>query len=668
MPVIRIAEIPNAGPRAVAASSANIGVPQFGGMQVEARAAQLTGAAALSDTSIRRGAQSMLAQTLEQDAFTAEAEAGMRVGRAVGSLGFVAGQLAEKFSKAKDTADLARAETTMRAAFEKQMNEQLEMPVDRWEENWKRNLEGTRKALSEIQLSNDAAAELMPSYERWSQLSSLQIQNQARKKRVEGFQMDLDANAMMKVAGDDFAGAFTVIDKGVQDGIFTPEEGKLRKARIYDDQIRKAKEDNLNRLVGEVNADPYTVKPLLERRAKGQDVPELGDISVTQAVTLLNNADGVIRGRVADDDDAADQAVLTGEIKTAKELRERFPNLPERRLLTHEATMAQIYENSPQRWAEVTAMRPKLLTAIENYEPSKDDQEWSRYFQIKDMINQNMPPGEKAEFLDQLRGKRREEGKTLPAPVRDALSTLSTLSDKGYFGVVDPKKLGSSREEVRNAETNKLLESGVRHMEKRQLLETWAKDNPDKAKDPEQVRGFLRHMMTPESTDTAIDVFNEAIQQRESEETVPLSAAPASVRHNNPGAMWYVGGWQKKYGAEFGQALNDGLGQGNQIARFPTPVHGAAAQFHLLSNYARSTVRQGIGRWSGGNNVPAYLAVLRRNGFDPGQKIGDILADPETAVRFAQAMASHEAGRQFTLPDEGWLEAYDMFRSVKGAG
>jgi hypothetical protein len=517
MPVIRIAEIPNAGPRSVAASSANIGVPQFGGFQVNPQVAQLDGAAALSDASIRRGAQSMLDQTLEQDAFTAEAEAGIRLGQSISQFGQFAQNVAEKFSKAKDTADLARAETTMRAAFEKQQTEQLDLPVDQWEENWTRNLELTRKALSEIKVSNNAAAELAPSWDRWSQLSQVQIQNQSRKKQLEGFQMDVDANATMKIAGDDFTGAFAAYDRATKDGIFTPEEANMRKARIYDDQIRQAKEDNLNRLVSDMNADPYALKPLLERRSKGEDVPELGDVTPVQATTLLNNTEGVIRGRLADDDDAADQAVLTGEIKNGKELREKFPNLPERRLLTHESTMAQVYENSPARWAEVAAMRPKILTAIANYDEAKDDQEWSRYFEIKDMVNRNMPPGERGEFIDDLRAKRRE-GKSLPAPVRDAMTTLSKLADGQHFGKYDPKKLASNNPEVAAAEARKLVDIGAKHQEKRLLLEAWAKDNPAKAKDPEQVGTFLKHMMNPEMTDTAIDTFNEAIQERETEE------------------------------------------------------------------------------------------------------------------------------------------------------
>lgn len=513
MPVIRIADIPNAGPQAVSASSANINVPQFGGFAVNPQAAQLTGAASMSDASVRRGAQSMLTESLELDAYTAEAEAGVRTAKQIGSLGYVAEQMAERFGKAKDTADLSRAETTMRAAFEKQQTEQLDLPVDKWEENWQRNLEMTRKALSEIKLSNNAAGELAPGWERWSQLSVLQIQNQSRKKQVEGFQMDVDANAMMKVAGDDFAGAFSIYDRAEKDGIFTPEENKMRKARLYDDQIRQAKEDNLSRLVGQVNSTPQEMIPLLERRSRGEEVRELGDITPVQATTLASNAQGILRSQLADQDDAADQAVLTGEIRSAEDLRKQFPDLPERRLLQHEATLNQIFENSPERWAQVAAMRPRLLTEIENYNGAKDP-EWQQLFQLKDKIKREMPPGERQEFLELLTSRRRE-GSKVPAAVRDAMSTLSTMHDKGYFGVADPARLASTNDAKREAELNKMLEAAAKHTQMRSDLEEWGKENPSKAKDPEQVREFLRRSLKPETTQKAIDLYNNAVEQSE---------------------------------------------------------------------------------------------------------------------------------------------------------
>jgi hypothetical protein len=657
MPVIRIAEIPNAGPQAVGASGANISVPQFGGMQVNAQAAQLTGAAALSDASIRRGAQSMLSQTLEQDAFTAEAEAGMKLGQSIGQIGQVAQNVAEKFGKAKDTADLARAETIMRAAFEKQQNEQLDLPVDKWEENWTRNLDQTRKALSEIKISNNAAAELTPSWERWSDLSSLQIKTLTRKKQIEGFQMDVDANAAMRVSMDDLTGAFAIYDRAERDGIFSPEENNFRKSRLYDDQVRKAQADNYSRVVADMNADPDTMLPLFERRSRGEEVPELGDISPVQATTLASNTQTVLRGRMGDMDDAADQAILTGEIRTPEELRKQFPTLPERRLLVHEKTMSEVFNASPEAWAMVTAARPRIMGAIETYDPAQDDRDMTNYFALKDQINREMPPGERAEFLEQL-GSKRRDGNKLPQSMKDGLATLDKLESSGFFGKADPKKLESNREDVRAAEGRKLIDIGNQRQAIHDELMRWSKENPTKARDREKVIEQLRIMVDPSAVDAATEAAKEVMR--------PTSKAPAAVRNNNPGAMWYTGAsWQKAYGAEFGERLNDGLGQGNQIARFPDPVSGAAAQMHLLSNYGNRSVGDAIYRWSGGNNVNSYLARLKQHGFQPSQKVSDIMADPQSAIRFAQAMARHEAGNSFPLNEDQWQAAFQKFQTVK---
>lgn len=658
MPVIRIAEIPNAGPQAVGASTANIGVPRFGGMTVEPEVAQLTGAAALSDTSIRRGAQSMLTESLELDAFSAEAEAGVRMAKQISSLGYVAGQMAEQFGKAKDTADLARAETVMRAAFEKQQNEQLDLPVDKWEENWTRNLDQTRKALSEIKISNNAAAELAPSWDRWSELSSLQIRTQSRRKQIEGFQMDVDANAMMRIADDDLTGAFAIYDRAVKDGIFTPEEGKMRSAKIYDDQVRKAQEQNLDRLTASMNAEPEAMLPLFERRSRGEEVPELGDISPVQASSFADKTTSVLRGKMADADDAADQAVQTGAIRTKEELREKFPNLPERRLLAHEATMAQVFDASPEGWARVTSARPKIQGAIELYDPAQDDMEMTRYFEVKDRINREMPAGERAEFIEQLDTKRRE-GNKLPLAMRDAVALVDKLETQGFFGKTDPKRLESDREDVRAEEARKLIDIGVKRQAVYDELMKWSKENPVDARDREKVIQQMKILVDPSAVDAANQAAREAVKSASRSTRVP-----AAVRNNNPGAMWYVGGWQKQYGAEYGERLYDGLNQGNQIARFPDPVSGAAAQLHLLSNYGNQTLGAAIYRWSGGNNVPAYLKRLRTAGFSGSQKVSDIMADPESAVKLARAMSRHEAGQEFLTPEQ-WEAAYQKFQTVK---
>ncbi len=84
----------------------------------------------------------------------------------------------------------------------------------------------------------------------------------------------------------------------------------------------------------------------------------------------------------------------------------------------------------------------------------------------------------------------------------------------------------------------------------------------------------------------------------------------ASIRSNNPGAMW-PGPSSRKFHAIGSKGLNDGLGQGNKIAYFDDAIDGAAALFDLLDRgYSGRTVRAAITKWSGGNWVSSYLKVL----------------------------------------------------------
>lgn len=525
MSLIRIAEIPNAGPRGALASSANIGMPSFSGMRVEHRTAQATGAAMLSDASSRRAAQGMVAQTLQLDAFSAEARAGMALGRSIGQIGQVAQQIGEKFARAKDTADIARGETILRSAFEKQVNEQLDLPVEEWQANWQRNLNTAKKALSEVKFSNNAMEQFGPSWERWSSLSGLQIENMARKKQIEGYRMDVEANAMMKVANEDYAGAFSVIDRSVADGIFSEPEGNLMKARMEDNIYRQAEEANYNRVLAEINKKPARMMPLLERRSKGEDVPELGKkFPQAQATTLLDHARGLLRTQIGDMDDAADQAVLTGEIKDEKTLREKYPGLPERRILARLNDMKTLWEASPEAEAQSAAELPKIAAEIENYN-STTDPTLEKYFALKDRIDRTIAPSKRAELKEMLSSVRRE-GSKLPGPIKDALSTLMSPSFDKYFAPdLDEKDLKSDREDRRNRAVKLMLEGAARRQEKEQLLLQYAKENPAEAGDPAQVSSFMQTLLAPESADAASKLFDQKTTERAASDAVEFGTS-----------------------------------------------------------------------------------------------------------------------------------------------
>lgn len=136
---------------------------------------------------------------------------------------------------------------------------------------------------------------------------------------------------------------------------------------------------------------------------------------------------------------------------------------------------------------------------------------------------------------------------------------------------------------------------------------------------------------------------------------------PASIRYKNPGAMW-GNALAKKWGSTETITLHDGLGQGNNIAVFPTYVQGICAQLDLWRtspNYKNKRFADAIAIWSGHNNVESYIRyVLQRV---PGMTRDTVMNDDfwkgPMGIGFLKAQAGHEAGKTYPAPDGDWLEA-----------
>ena len=135
---------------------------------------------------------------------------------------------------------------------------------------------------------------------------------------------------------------------------------------------------------------------------------------------------------------------------------------------------------------------------------------------------------------------------------------------------------------------------------------------------------------------------------------------PASIRNNNPGAMW-PGAQAARFGSLGYEALNDG--QGNKIARFATPEAGAAANMALLAEkYVGMTLRDAIAKWSGGNDVGTYLSGLAGKGFGADTVLTpELMKNQELMTSLLKAMAQHEAGRPFPMSDAQWGNAFQLY-------
>ena len=140
---------------------------------------------------------------------------------------------------------------------------------------------------------------------------------------------------------------------------------------------------------------------------------------------------------------------------------------------------------------------------------------------------------------------------------------------------------------------------------------------------------------------------------------------PASIRYNNPGAIWGGNALTKKWGETHHVALHDGKHQGNQMAVFPDKIHGAAAQFDLWNtspHYHNRELSTAIRTWSGGNSSAQYVAFLVKYapGLTPNTQItSEMLASP-LGLAMMRAQAHMEAGKPYPMTDAEWLEAQGL--------
>lgn len=137
---------------------------------------------------------------------------------------------------------------------------------------------------------------------------------------------------------------------------------------------------------------------------------------------------------------------------------------------------------------------------------------------------------------------------------------------------------------------------------------------------------------------------------------------PASIRYKNPGAMWGNALAIKWGAAKKAVILNDGKGQGNNIAVFPTFVQGICAQMDLWRtspNYKNKRFADAIAIWSGHNSVESYISFVtsRAPGMTRDTVMNDAFWRGALAIPFLKAQAWHEAGQRYPAPDTDWTAA-----------
>jgi len=489
MPAIRLADIPNAGPQAAAASATMIGAPSVPRYQVNPEVAQLGGAAMMDSRSTRNAAQSMLTQTLELDAFSQEARAMGKFADSIGGLGDVALKWGQKFAEAKDSADISRAETILESAFQKQQTEQLGKPVEEWGNLWNQNQDQAKRKLAEIKFSNNATEKIAPYLERWSALSTLKIDNLAKKEEIKGWRADKEANALAKIANEDYEGAFAVMDESVKKGIHSPEESTLWKSRLLDDVQRKAKVQREANVESDIILDPIGSEKEAQEAVKNGKSSKYSWMEKSDAVRFFEKSrNEATRYRNQFDDDTVD-LIIKGQLSTPEEVREHAKDvLPENKI----QSLLGIFAKTPAQIELGLKLRPSAYALADSYDPRKDDQNRSKYFATRDTILL-LPEGEREEPLSILR-KRASDTENTTA-LKQAVSQMNEMLDAGQFG---KWQKGEDKKPLNDAEWDNYIAAGKRFSDQKIALENWAKNNPKEASDPEKVFDKLNKNLTYE--------------------------------------------------------------------------------------------------------------------------------------------------------------------------
>lgn len=479
MPAIRLADIPNAP---------SLPTP--------------SGGAGITAASVARGSNSMLDQTLELDAFSQEARAMGRFAESIGGLGEVAQKWGQKFAEAKDTADLARAETILQSAWEKQQTDQIGKPVEQWGQIWNQNQNEAKRQLGEIRFSNNAAEKINPYFERWSALSTVRIDGQAKKQEIAGFRQNIEANAISKVATDDFEGAFSVLDDSAKKGIHTPEEVTLFKSRLVDNIQRKAKEQQREKITSEILTDPRRAKEILTK-AKNGEATEFGELDPSRIKLHLYEADRQIRATDSENWNSLVEKIQNGDIASKDQLKQEADGMkidPAKYKRLESAISANIPFN-PQAAAE-------LKSKVAGYDFNNDPDD-TIFQTLSSEIASRLPKDHAQRLHKELESSWRKAFDGTPKSPRevyrsDFLQGIHRIGESGLLGETGLDKDGKTIVDQSKHNAYKAKVYSVM-----QGMDEWFSNPANKDKTPQDAQSYRDMLIEPLLKGKALELFKQ---------------------------------------------------------------------------------------------------------------------------------------------------------------
>jgi hypothetical protein len=625
----------------------------------------------------------------------------LAIGKAYSNLGAagqqaaaVMGDFGLSMARASDEANLAKADSIKTDLLSKYYTETQRMPEDQWQSHWQSKYQD--RLASEVggmQMSTRDGANRRDIWLQSTQTAvNAEIYTKSNKALVERGKQEVTnyINRARNEGRDE--DAMAGYQRGATAGFWTPEDAEAGIIQIEEER-------KVSTLTSVIQQNPAQWREELAKYQKEGKNPH--NLRPEQVIQFRRMAEGTHSQLVQDltnetlDRLETQSAAITNDDIEATFTRDDI-DAPRELINSIKKYRDLAYTDTPEGKAEKNQKYSDLWQNIFNYDAESDvsmsnpDTHKRAYQALQQEIIATAPEGERKPFLDTLNDlmTKAEQGKKSSADeiargLVDVTGKLANWGQLGDGGGFKKEKRGDVEVNVPK-DPQAQLAVETKRLEITNDIRRMVRENPDLTEEQamERFKGILENrldggalfMREPEEESGWMDVIKSFIDVTTWSDfgNLDVSAntggkAPASIRHNNAGAMWYrANSWQSKFGATFGQKLNDGLGQGNQIASFPTPVHGAAALLYQLNrpSYAGKTVREAISKWSGGNSVGSYLSILRGAGFNADQNVSDIMASPDSAVAFAKAMARHEAGSEYPMNDDQWQQAYQMFREA----
>ena len=642
--------------------------------------------------SIAGVAGTLTAPTLAQGAFDGAAEALQSMGQAIGQVA----QVPTKVKNIIDDNQRRRAQfqdNVSLATYNRQMTEAFEtyragldgVSEDQWVPGWQKQYsELSEKFAGDLSFSEAGRQQLLAENQQFLSRTNSQLITSANRKAVDRGTGELLAQADRQFEFGDDEAAYATIGKLVDLGAMRRDQAQAKMESWK--EIR-----NENALTAAMQSNPKMFHEDIQEFIKTGKSEVLEDnFTGPEKAMKLRDWEGrsgaFLRGIQVDQGNEIHNGILEGSIIDEPTLRQAAgDNFDEKQVQRWVKLMNSNVKYDP----EVTS---KLRTDIAGYSDiAKDDTDLSKYNELRVRIESTIAKDLQGPLATELYQaySDQKEGKLAKPSTRLRGEMFSKIDELGAQGLLTGGKTGrrgrtnerkgEKASDIIDKEADAMVFTTVENL--KNDTEQFFKEHPDAS--PDDAMAWFKSKLDAPAASAAADMFAEqetktpffgAVRgglgmpviftfgakpaptpkpEEIREKAGKLS--PASVRFNNPGAM-YPG----ESSAKFGSTRTETIGGGHKIAVFDNPEDGAAAQFDLLDRaYTGKTLRDAITKWSGGNSVPTYLKVIKEStGLDDGTVITKaMLRDPDIGIPLLQAMARQEAGRDYPLSLDQWKSA-----------